>query len=160
MVCDLARSCSPDLDVSIGRCYCATALASLTEIERRHLDAGPCAKRMRFSNVPNTPANQLRRLRQGKGVAHRITFYVISYVKEGTYLLSCRSSQNRRTPPMTTRAQEYRYLAERVRHRAQTDARFAAEWEQLARCYLLLAGEAEGEEQVDIFDDPILPKPH
>jgi hypothetical protein len=56
MVCDLARSCSPDLDVSIGRCYCATALASLTEIERRHLDAGPCAKRMRFSNVPNTPA--------------------------------------------------------------------------------------------------------
>ena len=85
MVCDLARSCSPDLDVSIGRCYCATALASLTEIERRHLDAGPCAKRMRFSNVPNTPANQLRRLRQGKGVAHRINFYVISYVEEGTY---------------------------------------------------------------------------
>src|SRR3974390_2161950 len=65
MVRDLARSCSPDLDVSIGRCYCATALASLTEIERRHLDAGPCAKRMRFSNVPNTPAIQLRRLRQG-----------------------------------------------------------------------------------------------
>jgi len=61
---------------------------------------------------------------------------------------------------MTTRAQEYRYLAERVRHRAQTDARFAAEWEQLARCYLLLAGEAEREEQVDISDDPILPKPH
>jgi len=60
MVCDLARSCSPDLDVSIGRCYCATALASLTEIERRHLDAGPCAKRMRFSNVPNTPATVAR----------------------------------------------------------------------------------------------------
>jgi len=61
---------------------------------------------------------------------------------------------------MTTRAQEYRYLAERVRDRAQTDTRFAAEWEQLARCYLLLAGEAEREEQIDIFDDPILPKPH
>ena len=59
------------------------------------------------------------------------------------------------------RAQEYRHLAERVRDYArQTDIEFVAEWEQLARCYLLLAGEAEGEEQVDIFDDPILPKPH
>jgi hypothetical protein len=60
---------------------------------------------------------------------------------------------------MTTRAQEYRYLAERVRDRAQTDTKFAAEWEQLARCYLFLAEEAENEE-LDIFDDPILPKPH
>ena len=60
---------------------------------------------------------------------------------------------------MTTRAQEYRYLAERVRHRAQTDARFAAEWEQLARSYLLLAEQAERNE-FDFFDDPILPKPH
>ena len=57
-----------------------------------------------------------------------------------------------------TRAQEYRYLAERVRHRAQTDTKFAAEWEQLARCYLLLAEEAERNKQVDIFDDPILSK--
>ena len=61
---------------------------------------------------------------------------------------------------MTTRAQEYRYLAERVRDRARNDTKFTAEWEQLARCYLLLAGEAERDEQVDIFDDPILPKPH
>ena len=59
-----------------------------------------------------------------------------------------------------TRAQEYRYLAERVRHRAQTDTRFAAEWEQLARCYFSLAKQAERNEQVDFFDDPILPKPH
>ena len=60
-----------------------------------------------------------------------------------------------------TRAQQYRNLAERVRDYArQTDTEFAAEWEQLARCYLLLAGEAEREEQVDISDDPILPKPH
>ena len=61
---------------------------------------------------------------------------------------------------MTTRAQEYRYLAERVRDRAQTDTRFAAEWEQLARSYLLLAEQAEQKEELDIFDDPILPKPH
>ena len=59
------------------------------------------------------------------------------------------------------RAQEYRYLAERVRDRArQADTNLAAEWEQLARCYLLLAQQAERSEQADIFDDPILPKPH
>jgi len=59
------------------------------------------------------------------------------------------------------RAQEYRHLAERVRDFArQTDTEFAAEWEQLARCYLLLAEQAERNEQVDIFDDPILSKPH
>jgi hypothetical protein len=63
-------------------------------------------------------------------------------------------------PPMT-RAQEYRYLAERVRDRArQADINLAAEWEQLARCYLLLAEQVERNEQADIFDDPILPKPH
>ena len=62
---------------------------------------------------------------------------------------------------MTRRAQEYRHLAERVCDFArQTDTEFAAEWEQLARCYLSLAGEAEREEQVDIFDNPIFPKPH
>ena len=60
-----------------------------------------------------------------------------------------------------TRAQEYRHLAERVRDFArQTDTEFAAEWEQLARCYLSLAKQAERNEQVDFFDDPILPKPH
>ena len=62
---------------------------------------------------------------------------------------------------MTRRAQEYRHLAERVRDYArQTDIEFVAEWEQLARCYLLLAEEAERNEQVDIFDDPILLKLH
>jgi len=61
---------------------------------------------------------------------------------------------------MTTRAQEYRHLAERVRDFArQTDTEFAAEWEQLARSYLLLAEHAERNE-FDIFDDPILSKPH
>jgi len=58
-----------------------------------------------------------------------------------------------------TRAQEYRYLAERVRDRArQADINLAAEWEQLARCYF--AEQVERNEQADIFDDPILPKPH
>ena len=62
---------------------------------------------------------------------------------------------------MTRRAQEYRHLAERVRDFArQTDTEFAAEWEQLARSYLLLAEQAEQKEELDIFDDPILPKPH
>jgi len=60
-----------------------------------------------------------------------------------------------------TRAQEYRYLAERVRDRArQADINLAAEWEQLARRHLLLAEQVERNEQADIFDDPILPKPH
>jgi hypothetical protein len=60
-----------------------------------------------------------------------------------------------------TRAQEYRYLAERVRDRArQVDINLAAEWEQLARCYLLLAEQADRNERADIVDDPILPKPH
>ena len=46
------------------------------------------------------------------------------------------------------RAQEYRHLAERVRDFArQTDTEFAAEWEQLARCYLVLAEQAERNEQ-------------
>ena len=59
-----------------------------------------------------------------------------------------------------TRAREYRHLAERVRDFArQTDTEFAGEWEQLARCYLLLAEQAERNE-FDFFDDPILPKPH
>lgn len=62
---------------------------------------------------------------------------------------------------MTTRAQEYRHLAERVRDRArQENVNLAAEWEQLARCYLLLADQAEQNERADISDDPILPKPH
>jgi hypothetical protein len=60
---------------------------------------------------------------------------------------------------MTTRAQEYRYLAERVRDRAQQQTKLAGEWEQLARCYLSLAGIAEQNEQTDVLDDPILPKP-
>jgi hypothetical protein len=60
-----------------------------------------------------------------------------------------------------TRAQEYRYLAERVRDRArQADVNLAGEWEQLARCYLSLAEQADRNEQADIVDDPILPKPH
>jgi hypothetical protein len=59
-----------------------------------------------------------------------------------------------------TRAQQYQNLAERVRDYArQTDTEFAAEWEQLARCYFSLAKQAERNEQVDFFDDPILPKP-
>jgi len=88
-------------------------------------------------------------------------FLVSSYVEEGTYLLSCRSAQNNKgRHPMTRRAQEYRHLAERVRDYAtQTDTEFAAEWEQVARCYLLLAEQAEQNKQADIFDDPILPKP-
>jgi hypothetical protein len=74
--------------------------------------------------------------------------------------MSFRTKQQRRTPAMT-RAREYRHLAERVRDFArQTDTEFTGEWEQLARCYLLLAEQAERNEQVDIFDDPILPKPH
>ena len=61
---------------------------------------------------------------------------------------------------MTRRALEYRHLAERVCDFArQTDTEFAAEWEQLARCYLVLAEQAERNE-FDFFDDPILPKPH
>jgi hypothetical protein len=69
--------------------------------------------------------------------------------------------QNNKKPetlPMT-RSQEYRYLAERVRDRARQEVNLAAEWEQLARCYLSLAEYAERNEQADLFDDPIPPKP-
>jgi len=59
-----------------------------------------------------------------------------------------------------TRAQEYRYLAERVRDRArQADINLAAEWEQLARCYLLLAEQAERNEQADILTIRYCPSP-
>ena len=59
-----------------------------------------------------------------------------------------------------TRAQEYRYLAERVRDRArQADINLAAEWEQLARCYLLLAEQVERNEQADILTIRYCPSP-
>ena len=76
-------------------------------------------------------------------------------------IASFRQNNKKAETPGMTRAQEYRYLAERVRDRArQADINLAAEWEQLARCYLLLAEYAERNEQADVFDDPILPRPH
>ena len=60
-----------------------------------------------------------------------------------------------------TRAEEYRYLAEKVRGRARGErSDLTAEWEQLARCYILLAEHAERTKQTDIADDGILPTVH
>jgi len=48
------------------------------------------------------------------------------------------------------RAEEYKNLAEQVRHQARTaySKQVAAEWDHLADCYLVLARQAERNEQV------------
>jgi hypothetical protein len=50
-----------------------------------------------------------------------------------------------------TRAEEYKYLADRVRERAKTtgDRTRASEWDQLADCYVMLAQLSERKEQTD-----------
>jgi hypothetical protein len=50
-----------------------------------------------------------------------------------------------------TRAEEYRYLADRVRERAKLtgDRTRASEWDQLADCYVMLAQQSERKEQTD-----------
>jgi hypothetical protein len=50
-----------------------------------------------------------------------------------------------------TRAEEYRYLADRVRERAKMtgDRTRASEWDQLADCYVMLAQQSERKEQTD-----------
>ena len=57
-----------------------------------------------------------------------------------------------------TRAEEYRYLATKVRVRTSHEESpiMKAEWENLAKSYIRLAEQSEESDHIDVFYDPII----
>jgi hypothetical protein len=57
-----------------------------------------------------------------------------------------------------TRAEEYRYLATKVRARASDEESPIAKagWENLASSYIRLAEQSEESDPIDVFYDPII----
>jgi hypothetical protein len=57
-----------------------------------------------------------------------------------------------------TRAEEYRHLAKQVRARAfeEESPSVRAGWDNLAKCYIRLAEQTDGNDQFDATSDPIM----